>query len=78
MYQCALCSHPKPTLVISHLNLPHFTYVAPTSISGRVPELVLYGDDGAELERMFVDKLSGHELHTLVQSKGFARAKPTS
>lgn len=47
-------------------------------ISGRVPELVLYGDDGAELERMFVDKLSGHELHTLVQSKGFARAKPTS
>jgi hypothetical protein len=47
-------------------------------VPGRTPELVLYDENGVEIERMFVDKLKYDELHTLVQSKGFKRRDPNA
>ncbi|KAJ1446693.1 Sep15/SelM redox domain-containing protein [Pelagophyceae sp. CCMP2097] len=44
-------------------------------IQGHNPDLVILGDDGAELERVDLSAMTTDEIHDLMKAKGFTRSE---
>ena len=42
-------------------------------IKGHNPDLVIFGDDGEEVERIRLNEFTTDEIHSLVQEKGFTK-----